>query len=154
MDKATLLAVVITQVMQLRETATQASEGLHIPMDTDEVKVEKLDKVTSNGSFILRASLCCEYRPDLLSDVRQAIKNLPVKVLKPEISTLGGRVKNVFLVTSSEEGKSEELIMSSIRTAFNDILDKVAASAEFAQELVYPQKRQRVSYLDSSSISS
>ncbi|KAG6387126.1 hypothetical protein SASPL_152311 [Salvia splendens] len=43
MDKATLLAEVVSQIKQLRATASQASEGLHIPMDTDEVKVEAIE---------------------------------------------------------------------------------------------------------------
>ncbi|KAG8365529.1 hypothetical protein BUALT_Bualt18G0114600 [Buddleja alternifolia] len=148
MDKATLLAEVINQVKQLRTTATQATEGLHIPMDTDEVKVEKLEKNAGHGSLLLRASICCEHRPGLLSDLRQCINDLPVQVLNCEISTLGGRVKSVFLITSDEGNRDGEVIVSSIRSSLGNILDKVSASAEYDQELFFPQKRRRVSYFD------
>lgn len=151
MDKAALLAEVINQVKELKARATQASQGLHIPMDTDQVEVQVLE---SNGSFLMTASLCCDYTPDLLSDVRQALSDLRVRVLKSEVSTLGGRVKIVFLITTGE-GNSDnvghgEVIVSSVRAALSNILDKLSASAEYAQELFLPRKRQRVSYFDSS----
>ncbi|XP_073144628.1 transcription factor bHLH30-like [Henckelia pumila] len=158
MDKAALLAEVINQVKQMKKTATQASEGLHLPMDTDEVHIEKIEG--SDGSFLLRTSLCCEYRPDLLSDLRQAIKNLPVQLKKCEISTLGGRVKTVFLLDITKEfsansAENRELIITnSVRSTLSSILDKVSASVEYEQQLVFPQKRQRVSYMDSSCSSS
>ncbi|KAL3820325.1 hypothetical protein ACJIZ3_006230 [Penstemon smallii] len=156
MDKATLLAEVINQVKQLKKAATQASEGLHIPMDTNELKVEKLYKNSNYEPFLLRASLCCDYRPELLSDLRQAINDLPIKLLKSEISTLKGRFKSVFLITTREEeniNNDRELIVSSVHGALSRVLDKVSASAEFAEEMFFPRKRQRVSYFDSSSSS-
>ncbi|XP_073272159.1 putative transcription factor bHLH107 [Primulina huaijiensis] len=158
MDKAALLAEVISQVKQLKKTATQASEGLHLPMDTDEVNIEKIEG--SDGSFLLRTSLCCEYRPHLLSDLRRAIKNLPVHLTKCEISTLGVRVKTVFLLDITKEviansAENQELIITnSVRSTLSNILDKVSALAEYEQQLVFPQKRQRISYLDSSCSSS
>ncbi|KAL0300674.1 UNVERIFIED_CONTAM: Transcription factor [Sesamum radiatum] len=149
MDKATLLAEVICQVKQLRAAARQACEGLNIPMDADEVQVEILEHSGGDGSFLLRASLCCDYRPDLLSNIRQAINDLDIQVLKSEISTLGGRVKTVFLVTTGEGDNSRaaglEVLVGSVRAALSTILDKVCASAEYAQELFSPRKRQRVS---------
>ncbi|KZV57541.1 hypothetical protein F511_03001 [Dorcoceras hygrometricum] len=157
-DKAALLAEVINQVKQLKKTATQASEGLHLPMDTDEVNIEKIEG--SDGSFFLRTSLCCEYRPDLLSDVRHAIKNLPIHLTKCEISTLGSRIKTVLVLDITKEATAnsaenqELIIINSVRSTLSNILDKASASAELAQELVFPQKRQRISYLDSSCSSS
>ncbi|KAL7142618.1 hypothetical protein ABFS83_08G135600 [Erythranthe nasuta] len=146
MDKAALLAEVISQVKKLKTTAKQASEGLHIPMDTDEVEVEVLDNNNNaiNGSFLLRVSLCCEYRPYLLSEVRQALNNLRARILESEISTLGGRVKTVFVVTTEEETNE-----NAVRSALSNVLDKLSASAEYDQELFFPRKRQRVSCVDS-----
>ncbi|KAL0398477.1 UNVERIFIED_CONTAM: Transcription factor [Sesamum radiatum] len=153
-DKATLLAQVISEVKQLEKTARRASDGLHVPMETDQVQVEKLEDKADDGSVLLRASLCCDYTPDLLSNVKQAIDYLPWQLLKCEISTLGGRVKIVFLITPSGEGNcgstaAEELHFSSIRAALSNILDKASASAKYAQEIYFPQKRRRVSYVDS-----
>ncbi|KAK6124201.1 hypothetical protein DH2020_042037 [Rehmannia glutinosa] len=148
MDKATLLAEVISKVKQLKKTAKQSSESLHIPTDTDEVEIEKLDKKADDGSFLLRATLCCDYRPDLLSNIRQAINDLPLQFLKCEISTMRGRVKCVFVITTTGEGDSDNAA-ASIRAALRNILDKVSASAEYGDQLYFPQKRRRVSCFDS-----
>ncbi|KAL2473681.1 transcription factor bHLH [Forsythia ovata] len=101
MDKATLLAEVISQVKQLKKTAKQASEDLHIPTDSNEVKVEQLDD-TEDRSFSFRASI-------YLAEV--------------EISTLEGRVKIVFVLTGRRDGMNDSaeargLIASSIHEAF------------------------------------
>lgn len=146
MDKATLLAEAIIQIKQLRRIASQASEGLHIPMDSDEVKVEPLENRSIDGSFLLRASLCCEHWPDLLSDLRQVMSNLKVRVLKSEISTLGSRVKVAFLIATVEGNGG-----SRVHEALSKVLEKVSALAESAEQLFIPRKRQRVSCLDSSS---
>ncbi|XP_042064517.1 transcription factor bHLH30-like isoform X2 [Salvia splendens] len=148
MDKATLLAEVVSQIKQLRETASQASEGLHIPMDTDEVKVGRVENHSGDGSFLLMASLCCEHWPDLLSDVRQVMKSLPVQVVKSEVSTLGSRVKIAFLITSVE---GDDGVVGLVRAALSDIVEKFSALAESAEQLFIPRKRQRVSCIDSSS---
>ncbi|CAA2957407.1 transcription factor bHLH30-like [Olea europaea subsp. europaea] len=152
MDKATLLAEVISQVKQLKKTAKQASEDLHIPTDSDEVKVEQLDDDAVDGSFSFRASICCYYRPDLLSDTRQCLNVLPVDLANVEISTLEGRVKIVFLLTGRRDNMNNsadarELIVSSIHGALSCVVDKSSESEELSQ-LTLPHKRQRVSYLD------
>ncbi|KAL2484083.1 transcription factor bHLH [Forsythia ovata] len=158
MDKAMLLAEVISQVKQLQKNAAQSSEGLNIPLEFDEVKVEKLEGYAGNGSSSFRASLCCDYRPDLFSELRRALDDLPVHLVKAETSTLGGRTKNVFVFTSSGEGKNENTeareLISSVRGALSNIVNKASASAKHTQELYFPRKRQRVSYFDSSSSSS
>ncbi|KAK6124303.1 hypothetical protein DH2020_041960 [Rehmannia glutinosa] len=148
MDKATLLAEVISKVKQLKKTAKQSSEGLHIPTDTDEVEIEKHEKNADDGSFLLRATLCCDYRPDLLSNIRQAINDLPLQLLKCEISTMRGRVKCVFVITTTGEGDSDNAA-ASIRAALRNILDKVSASVEYGDQLFFPQKRRRISCFDS-----
>ncbi|XP_047947381.1 transcription factor bHLH30-like isoform X2 [Salvia hispanica] len=148
MDKATLLAEVVSQIKQLRETASLASEGLHIPMDTDEVRVERVENHSGDGSFLLMASLCCEHWPDLLSDVRQVMKRLPVQVVKSEVSTLGSRVKIAFLITSVE---GDDGVVGLVRAALSDIVEKVSALAESAEQLFISRKRQRGSCIDSSS---
>ncbi|KAL2524251.1 Transcription factor bHLH [Abeliophyllum distichum] len=152
MDKASLLAEVISQVKQLKKTAKQASEDLHIPTDSNEVKVEQLDD-TEDRSFSFRASICCHYRHDLLSDTRQCLNVLPVDLAEVEISTLEGRVKIVFVLTGRRDGMNEsaearELIASSIHEALSCVVDKASASEEFSQQLMLPHKRQRVHYLD------
>ncbi|KAL8460656.1 hypothetical protein ACS0TY_032250 [Phlomoides rotata] len=147
MDKATLLTEVINEVKQQKKTARQASEGLHIPMDIDEVQVEKLEKNATDGPFLLWASLCCEYQPDVLSNVRQAIDDLPVQFLKCEISTLGGRLKIVLLITATiSEGNidtaaTQGRILNSVRVAFSSILDELSASSEYNHQLFFSSEK-------------
>ncbi|PSS04837.1 Transcription factor bHLH30 like [Actinidia chinensis var. chinensis] len=157
MDKAALLAEVISQVKQLKKTATETSEGLLIPMDTDEVRVESHKE--GDGSFSFRASLCCDYRPELLSELRQALEALHLNMVKAEISTLGSRVKNVFVFTSVKETNSDnseecQILVNSVHQAFSTILDKISAAAEYLPRTTLPNKRRRISFFDSSSSSS
>lgn len=157
MDKAALLAEVITQVKQLQETARESATGLIIPMDDDEVRVEPHHD--EDGSFSLRVSLCCDYRPELMSELRQALDSLHLNTVKAEISTLGERIKNVFVFTSrkdidSENAESCQLLVNSVHQALSGILDKASASAEYSPRTTLPTKRRRISYIDSSSSSS
>ncbi|KAG5622421.1 hypothetical protein H5410_007639 [Solanum commersonii] len=154
MDKAALLAEVVCQVKQLKETATNVSERFFIPLDSDEIKVEIIAENAIDGTCIYRASICCEYRPHLLSDLKETINSLHVSLVKSEISTLGSRVKNVFLFTNLIDGgcaniEAGEIFLSSVRQAFSSILDKVSAFPEYS---AYPNKRQRISCFDSSSL--
>ncbi|PSS03014.1 Transcription factor bHLH30 like [Actinidia chinensis var. chinensis] len=153
MDKATLLAEVITQMKQLKKTATEYSKGLTIPMDDDEVKVEPHNE--GDGTFSLTASLCCDYSPQLISELRQALKTLPLNIVKAEISTLGGRVKNVFVFTSYKDTNSDnaeacQVLVNSVHQSLTSVLDKVSAAADYT----LPNKRRRISFIDSSSSSS
>ncbi|KAK2974843.1 hypothetical protein RJ640_017329 [Escallonia rubra] len=158
MDKATLLAEVIGQVKQLNKTATEASEGLLIPVDADEVRVEPLDETAGDKTLYFKASLCCDYRPDLMSDLRQALDALHVNTVSAEISTLGCRVKYVFVFTSGRErncgnAKSGELLAGSVHQALNAILDMASVSPEYSPRTTLPNKRRRLSLYDNSSSS-
>ncbi|XP_059664097.1 transcription factor bHLH106-like [Cornus florida] len=160
MDKATLLAEVISEVKQLKKNAMEASKDLLIPMDTDEVRVEPHNGEVEDGTLSVRASICCDYRPELLSDLRQAIGSLHLKMVRAEVSTLGGRVKNEFIFTSGKEMNSSDaeacqLLVSSVHQALTSILDKVSsASSEYSPRTTLPTKRRRVSFFDSWSSSS
>ena len=157
MDKAALLAEVISQVKQLKKTATETSEGLLIPMDTDEVRVES--HKDGDGTFSFRASLCCDYRPELLSELKQALKALHLNMVKAEISTLGSRVKYVFVFTRREEMNSDnseecQILVNSVHRSLSTILDKVSAAAEYSPRTTLPNKRRWISFFDSSISSS
>ena len=147
MDKATLLAEVIRQVKELKKNATEASEGLILPKEVDEVRVEPHDDGT-DGSLSFRASVCCDYQPELLSYIKQALDTLPVNTVKAEISTLGGRMKNVFVFTgNSNNAKAHMILASSVHQALSSILDKVSTSSGFSPRTTHPKKkRQRASF--------
>lgn len=66
----------------------------------------------------------------LLFDLRQAIDDLPLHLIKAEISTLGSQAKNIFVFLSSggNNGNVEarELI-SRVHKALSNIFDKASA---------------------------
>ncbi|KAF8409023.1 hypothetical protein HHK36_005095 [Tetracentron sinense] len=159
MDKATLLAEVISHVKELKRNATEASKSFVIPMEVDEVRVEPHVDGAEGGPFSIRVSLCCDYRPELLYDVRQVLKALHLKTVSTEISTLGGRVKNVFVISGCQDGNIDDaevrrLLASSVHQALRSVLDKFSASEEFTSRNTLPNKRRRASLFDSSSSSS
>lgn len=158
MDKATLLAEVISQVKELKKHALEASRGIPIPMDDDEVKVETCDEESKEGTFYFKASLCCDYRPELLIDLRQALGSLQLKVVKAEMSTLGSRLKHVFIFTSHKghiDDANDRLVFAdSVHRALSAVVDKASAMLEYSSRTTLPNKRQRISFFDSSSSSS
>jgi hypothetical protein len=100
-DKASLLAEVIQHVKELKRQTTEIAEECPLPTESDELTVDALS-TDEEGRFIVRASLCCEDRSDLLPDLIKTLKSLRLRTLKAEITTLAGRVKNVLLVTGEE----------------------------------------------------
>lgn len=154
MDKAALLAEVVNQVKELRDHVTEVTRGTLMPTDIDELKVEQEGHDDEN-SFSIRASLCCDFKTELLSDIRETIEALPLKTVRAEIATLGSRMVNVFVIVgcnADEEGS--QLLVDSVRKALRSVLDKFYASEEFSSRNTMPGKRRRVSLFSSSNSSS
>ncbi|KAD4982451.1 hypothetical protein R6Q59_002060 [Mikania micrantha] len=137
MDKATLLAEVIRQVKQLKINAKQASLGLLIPEDVDEVKIEKRDNSAVNGDLTFHASVCCKHRPELLTDIRRALVELKVNFERAELSTLGDHMKIIFDFTADEN------LLSSVREALTSIVEKGSMSLDYSPRTMLPNKRRR-----------
>ena len=153
MDKAALLAAVISQVKELKKDALESSKGFLIPVDDDEVKVEPYVIGAGDGTISVKASVCCEYRSELLSDLREALDSLDLKMVKAEIATLGNRVKNVFVLTSFKKDSNDanteyELLASSVHQVLSSVLDKASPSPEYSPRTMLPSKRRRLSYFD------
>ncbi|KAI3515565.1 hypothetical protein L1887_14465 [Cichorium endivia] len=148
MDKASLLAEVITHLNQMRRTAAEASRGVLVPMDIDEVKVEQQDDTTGvNGpSYSIKASLCCEFKHEVLSDLKEALDGLNLKSIRAEIATLGNRMINLFVITGSKDEANIKDIVSAVRQALKSVLDKFYASQEFSESNTLSNKRRRVSF--------
>ncbi|MBA0840226.1 hypothetical protein Goarm_002825 [Gossypium armourianum] len=159
MDKATLLGEVVRQVKELKKAATEASKGVLVPVGDDEVIVETCND-EATGTYCFKASICCDYRPQLLTDLRQALDALPIKMVKAEISTLGSRLRKDFVFTScrttanGDDAESRQYLACSVRRALNSVLEKASISPEYLPYSTFPKKRQRISYFDSSSSSS
>ncbi|CAO2830050.1 unnamed protein product [Amaranthus hypochondriacus] len=133
-DKASLLAEVIQHVKELRRQTSMIAETSVIPTETDELTVDQASE-EHDGKFIIKASLCCDDRSDLLPDLIKALKTLQLKTLKAEITTLGGRVRNVLVVThepnsnnqledDENEEDSSQCSISSIHEALKAVMEK------------------------------
>lgn len=154
MDKASLLAEVISHLKQLRKTATDSTKGVLIPTDIDEVKVEQHDNGSDESSYSIKASLCCEYTHEVLSDLKEALDGLQLKTIRAEIATLGSRMMNLFVITGSKDEVNITDILTSVRQALKSVLDKFYASQEFSESNNLSNKRRRMSFFTPSNSSS
>lgn len=152
MDKAGLLGEVINQVKLLRQNAAEATKGTVVPSDIDEVRVEEEEDPNNTASTSIRATLCCDFEHELLRDLREAVGVLPLSAVRAEISTLGNRMVNVFVITGLK-GQVHPLV-DSIRQALRSVLDKFYASDEFSSINSQSKRRRASSFFASSSLSS
>ncbi|PON35355.1 Basic helix-loop-helix transcription factor [Parasponia andersonii] len=148
MDKASLLAEVISHLKDLKRKAREAGEDCVLPKDSDEVKVESEDELEGRP-YSIRVSLSCDYKPGLLSDLRHALDALHMIIVRAEIVTLGCRMKNVFVITTCDEDKVEDneirrFRAKSICQALRSVINKFSASDELL-DTTLSNKRRRVS---------
>ncbi|GLT75781.1 hypothetical protein SLA2020_474790 [Shorea laevis] len=150
-DKASLLAEVIQHVKELKRQTSLIAESSPVPTEVDELTVDAADE---DGKFVIKASLCCEDRSDLLPDLIKTLKALRLRTLKAEITTLGGRVKNVLFITGDEDNSSssgeqnqqeqeqeqQQYCISSIQEALKAVMEKTSTGDESSSGSV---KRQR-----------
>ncbi|XP_044488640.1 transcription factor bHLH30 [Mangifera indica] len=141
-DKASLLAEVIQHVKELKRQTSLIAETSPVPTEIDELTVDASDE---DGKFVIKASLCCEDRSDLLPDLIKTLKALRLRTLKAEITTLGGRVKNVLFITgeedsiSSGEQQQQQYSISSIQEALKAVMEKTSGEESSSANV----KRQR-----------
>ncbi|PWA72494.1 Myc-type, basic helix-loop-helix (bHLH) domain-containing protein [Artemisia annua] len=128
-DKASLLAEVIQHVKELKRQTSIIAEQCPVPTETDELTVDNASD--KDGKLLIKASLCCEDRSDLLPDLIKTLKALRLRTLKAEITTLGGRVKNVLFITADEDhlngNDDQQMVNYSINTiqeALKQVMEK------------------------------
>ncbi|XP_047307338.1 transcription factor bHLH30-like [Impatiens glandulifera] len=129
-DKASLLAEVIQHVKELKRQTSLIAETSPVPTELDELTIDTADE---DGRFVIRASLCCEDRSDLLPDLIKTLKSLRLRTLKADITTLGGRVRNVLFITGEEDHDqdlssldcyNDQYSISSIQEALKAVMEK------------------------------
>jgi hypothetical protein len=163
MDKAALLAEVITHVKKLKATAARIRDHCAVPADADDVAVELVQGTppSSTGGVLVRATLSCDDGADVFADVKHALRPLRLSVVGSEVTTLGGRVRFTFLIMSSSSsscgnGNGGEVgaVVDSVHQALQSVLDRANSALEFAPRASLLNKRRRVSTFESSSSSS
>ncbi|KAK9082026.1 hypothetical protein Syun_031008 [Stephania yunnanensis] len=147
-DKASLLGKVIQHMKELKQQTAGIQDQLELfPSETDEVAVQSLlppppppppqtssSSSSSSSSVMLKASLCCEDRSDLLPDLIHTLNSLRLKTVRAEMATLGGRIRNVLLLqdtnnTSTTCGEQES-IEYDLRQALNNLLHTSTSSTD------------------------
>ncbi|XP_039144532.1 putative transcription factor bHLH107 [Dioscorea cayenensis subsp. rotundata] len=134
MDKASLLGKVIEQVKDLKRKAMDIAKLQTIPSETNEVIVES--KGDDKPIMYIKASICCDDRPDLLADLMQAFQGLRVRAVKADMISLGGRVRNVFVLCKKDS--QGNVCMNSLKDSIKEVLARIASSD------VVSGKRQRL----------
>ncbi|CAL0299743.1 unnamed protein product [Lupinus luteus] len=151
-DKASLLAEVIQHVKELKRETSLIAETSPLPTESDELTVDTTDN--EDGKFVIKASLCCEDRTDLLPELINALKSLRLRTFKAEITTLGGRVKNVLFITGEEDSScnseehscnQQQCCISSIQKALKAVMEKSVGDHDSASACVKRQRTNTIS---------
>ncbi|KAL2246655.1 UNVERIFIED_CONTAM: Transcription factor bHLH30 [Sesamum indicum] len=129
-DKASLLGEAVRRVRELKKAAavaaTEETGGCDLtwkvmfPSETDEVKVWQCD-----NSGLIKATVCCEDRPEMVVELIRALKAVEAKVVRAEMSTVGGRTRSVLWVRLGVGGESDVgLGLGKLRRALKMVVDK------------------------------
>ncbi|XP_051127200.1 transcription factor bHLH30-like isoform X2 [Andrographis paniculata] len=134
-DKASLLGETVRRVKELRKTTAQLQHGaaadattttassasllrLMFPSETDELILCQCEE----DSQVVQATLSCEDRPETILDLTQAVKSADGKVVRAEMSTVGGRTKMVLWVKLMGEAAAAD--SGILRRALRKAMDK------------------------------
>ncbi|KAL7608737.1 transcription factor bHLH30 [Lactuca sativa] len=149
-DKASLLAEVIQHVKELKRQTSIIAEQSPVPTETDELTIDNTSD--EDGNIVIRASLCCDDRSDLLPDLIKTLKALRLRTLKAEITTLGGRVKNVLFITGDQDSTNNNdtvnYSIGMIQEAFKAVMEKTNGDHESSSGSVKRQRTNNINVLD------
>lgn len=129
-DKASLLAEVVHHVKHLRKQAADMElcdrELMWLfPGESDEATLSYCE-----AGFV-KATLCCEDRPGLNGDLMQAIRSVRARTVRAEMSTLGGRTKNVVELEWSSGGGEDEV--RTLKRALKAVVENRASGSGLGQ---------------------
>lgn len=135
-DKASLLAEVVRRVKELKETTSELAaaaastnncctrnhhnnnylntsnnhhnhdEYMIIPSETDELDLFYCDQHYGT----IKAVICCEDRPELISDITSALNSVQAKIVRAEMATIGGRTKLMLWLLHGSLDRDEGLM--------------------------------------------
>ncbi|KAL6975281.1 hypothetical protein U1Q18_024075 [Sarracenia purpurea var. burkii] len=101
---------------ELKCQTSLIAETSPVPTEIDELTVDASDE---DGKFVIKASLCCEDRSDLLPDLIKTLKALRLRTLRAEITTLGGRLNPGAKVFCPAYGNHRSVTPPAVPTAPN-----------------------------------
>lgn len=140
-DKASLLGEAVRRVKELKKTAAEVEERSTtidmLPSESDEVKVWQCEK-----TGLVKAALSCDDRPEIIVEMIEALKTAEAKVVRAEMSTVGGRTKSLLWVKMG----GNDAGLGTLRRALKMVMDKSTLVASSGQVLP-PNKRTRYYHL-------
>ncbi|OMO50069.1 hypothetical protein CCACVL1_30657 [Corchorus capsularis] len=116
MDKAALLGSAIEQVKDLKQKATEVSKIFTVPTEIDEVTVDcddvpNITRQNNEDKIFIRASVCCDDRPEVFAELIRVLKGLRLSTVKADICSVGGRMRsNLILCNSNNEDQCVSVI--------------------------------------------
>ncbi|KAL6533098.1 hypothetical protein OROMI_027210 [Orobanche minor] len=138
MDKAALLGRVVDHVKEQSKLAKEVSKSSTIPTETDEVTVDvhsdgggitssssssSVQENNRNNNIYLKASVCCDDRPELFAEINGAVKGLALTVHQAEITSIGGRMKsNLVLCAMNNHSNNEQNTRATTTTTMTESL--------------------------------
>ncbi|KAK6929491.1 Myc-type, basic helix-loop-helix (bHLH) domain [Dillenia turbinata] len=148
MDKAHLLATVVDHVKELKRRASEVYKVLTLPTEVDEVTVDcELDQDfppsnidQSKSCIFIKASLCCDDRPELFSELIQALKGLKLTTVRADMASLGGRIKGILVLCT--EDAEEGICINTLKQTLKVALSRLASSSTVPTNRI-TSKRQR-----------
>ncbi|XWS14920.1 hypothetical protein CRYUN_Cryun35bG0050200 [Craigia yunnanensis] len=128
-DKASLLAEVVHQVKELKRQVEDVwrrdgdgsnsqrpeLESWPFPGECDEATLSFCEE----EGKLLKVTVCCEDRPGLNHDLNWVIRSVQAKVIRAEMTTVGGRTKSVVVMQWS--GDEEEI--GPLKRALKDVVE-------------------------------
>ncbi|GMI82783.1 TMO5-LIKE1, ABNORMAL SHOOT 5 [Hibiscus trionum] len=130
-DKASLLAEVVHHVRELKrqvedvvrrdldgccsDSQPELETSWPFPGESDEAALSICDE----EGKLLKATVCCEDRPGLNHDLSRVIRSVQAKVIRAEMTTVGGRTKSVVVMQWS--GDEEQI--GPLKRALKDVVE-------------------------------
>ncbi|KAL4291329.1 hypothetical protein GQ457_14G026160 [Hibiscus cannabinus] len=138
MDKAALLGSAIDQVKDLKRKATEIGKAFAIPSETDEVTV---DCDVPEDKMFIRASVCCDDRPEVFAELIRVFKGLRLNIVNAEISSVGGRIKSELIVCDNNNDKEGvpvpvpvSVSVSTLKQSLNVVVNRINALSSDASK--------------------
>lgn len=153
MDKATLLGKVVEHIKELKSETMELSKVFTVPTDLDDVIIS-LDSNTvgSCNNIFIKASVCCEDRQELFSEIKQAFNSLRLTMVQADMTCLGGRfICNFILCVTSNTSENE---ITTIKQSLKILLGRIVSSSSYASSSNYRIKSKRQRFFCSSSYNS
>ncbi|PPR91880.1 hypothetical protein GOBAR_AA28801 [Gossypium barbadense] len=150
------------QLSALRElipmSHKKSAKAFNIPTEMDEVTVDwdRPQDINPNGTrqgndskdkIFIRASVCCDDRPEVFTELIKILKGLRLNTIKADISSVGGRMKCNFILCynsiDEEEEEGEGVSPTTLKQSLDVVLSRIASSSDVSDCRIR-SKRQRL----------